>query len=190
MVWKTGGGVLPGKKSIIALSVIAVFLLLARTLYRDLTIDKELLKGVPPDMVIELNNVNFRRGQAEDLWVFAIESVHRLNGRDILTGVEGTREGLDGNVWHLKAPSGEFLESSDRLSLREGGGRFDDRGESFTWSAPDIVWGGKSSNVGTFPSGIVVSGDVYNMSGKKGEFFPSGKLYLEEGVMEWHNVQP
>lgn len=178
---------MPGKKAIIALSLVLVFLLLGRTLYRDLTLSEKLLNEVQTDMTIELNDVNFRRGRSDDLWLFAVDSIHRVNGKDLLKGVKGVRDGLDGNSWYLRSPSGEFQESGDRLILRDGNGRFVDRTESFTWSAPDILWGGESSDVWTFPSGIMVSSDSYNMNGKKGEASPSGKLYLEEGVMEWQN---
>lgn len=184
---RTDGGVLPGKKAFIVLSIVLVSLLLGRTLYRDLTLSEEFLEGVQPDMTIELNDVNFHRGRSDDLWLFAVDSINRVNGKDFLKGIKGVREGLDGNSWHLRSPSGEFQESGDILILSEGNGRFVNREEAFIWSAPDILWGGQSSDVWAFPSGIIVSGDSYNMNGKKGEASPSGKLYLEEGVMEWQN---
>jgi len=180
-----GGGVLPGKGTFISLAVLSGLALFSYTLYKDLHLDRSLLEKGAVDMKIELKDVNFRRGHKEDLWLFSVDAIERFNGQDSLTGISGQREGLDGSIWSLKSPRGSFIESRDVLSLKEGQGRFVDHKESFTWSAPHVLWGGNSSDIWSFPSGIVLSGDSYNMRGAKGEASPSGKLYLQEGVVQW-----
>ena len=181
-----GGGVLPGKRSLIAFIVVSFIAFFSYILYGDLHLDRKLLERASEmDMTIELKDVNFKRGYKDDLWLFSVESIERLSGRDKLVNIAGEREGLDGSKWSLRSPVGDFIESNDMLSLKEGQGSFSDEKESFSWSAPHVLWAGSSSDMWSFPSGVVVSGDSYNMRGAKGEASPSGKLYLQEGVVQW-----
>lgn len=146
----------------------------------DGTIDDD-----PSPVVVEMDHVTLRRGMAGDLWVFDVTSVRRVMGVGKLEGIVGRRTGPDGSLWTLSSPSGEFIEENDRLYLEEGNGTFQERDESFLWKAPVIVWGGPSSDVWSFPAGLEVSGDRYSLSGRRGEAHPSGRVFLEEGVMEW-----
>lgn len=139
----------------------------------------------PTPIVVEMDHVTLRRGLSEDLWFFDVDSVRRVMGVSGLVGISGRRTGPDGSVWTLESPTGEYLEDGDRLSLQDGTGTFQERDESFLWKAPLISWAGGSSDVWMFPDGIKVSGEKYSLRGKRGEAHPSGRVFLEEGVMEW-----
>ncbi|SMG36122.1 hypothetical protein [Dethiosulfovibrio salsuginis] len=154
----------------------------------DLNLD-DFTDDDPPPMVVEMDHVTLRRGLSGDLWLFEVDSVRRTLGVSDLEGIEGRRKGPDGSVWTLRSPTGEYLEEGDRLHLQDGNGTFEEREESFLWRASRISWGGASSDVWMFPDGLEVSGDRYSLSGRRGEAHPSGRVFLEEGVMEWWNVE-
>ena len=165
-----------------ALSATVVFL--AWVFIGDLYLD-EVIDDDPPPVVVEMDHVTLKRGMSGDLWVFDVTSVKREMGIGDLEGIVGRRTAPDGSLWTLTSPYGEYVEKGDRLSLSDGTGTFQERDESFAWKAPLILWGGYSSDVWSFPDGLSVSGDRYSLYGRSGEAHPSGRVFLEEGVMEW-----
>lgn len=150
----------------------------------DLALD-DVIDDNPPPVVVEMDHVTLRRGMSGDLWIFDVTSVKRVMGIGDLEGIVGRRTAPDGSLWTLSAPSGEYVEKGDRLSLSDGTGTFHEGNENFVWKAPVILWGGPSSDVWSFPDGLRVSGDRYSLCGRSGEADPSGRVFLEEGVMEW-----
>lgn len=150
----------------------------------DLALE-ESIDGPTTPVVVEMEHVTLRRGMSGDLWVFDVTSVKRALGIGDLEGIVGRRTAPDGSLWTLNSPSGEYVEKGDRLSLSDGTGTFREMDENFIWKAPVILWGGPSSDVWSFPDGLRVSGDSYSLYGRSGEADPSGKVFLEEGVMEW-----
>lgn len=158
---------------------------LAAMLHRDLNLHYSGLgdSGVVP--TVELKDVTLRRTSSGDMWTFLVRSIKKADRTGDLNDVTGRRVGPDGSIWTLTSPNGEYDSSEDRLTLRYGTGVFEEDDERFDWTAPVILWGGRSSDRWSFPDGVVISGDRYSLTGKSAEASPSEGVVLQEGVMEW-----
>ena len=157
--------------------------------FSDINLDvdmlRESLENIP---VVVLENIEFEREIAHDLWQVRIPLAERRNEMIEAHSVNVRRRLADGKEWFLTGSRGFYSETTESADLTELFGTLETDTRVLNLESPFLSWS-RSEDIFLFPMGLIAYNTEFFLETDLASIDATGVMTFNEGaVIRWRNT--
>ncbi|MDY3868444.1 MAG: hypothetical protein SOZ52_03670 [Pyramidobacter sp.] len=160
----------------------ALLVIWGQTMKSDMNLTFDLVRG-KKEIFMEIGGFSAVRFFGEDEWDLNAEGIVRKTPVEELHGVHVKIDGPSG-LRTINSPRGAYDGSKNQLVLFDADGVWKREEYPLEWSSPHVQWD-EQSETWDFPDGVVISGDVYAVTGKSAVMKNGHEIHVEDGCLRW-----